>query len=132
MQIDIFDRTVVQKALEKTGELDKNQGFTTDAPADNHSSVISLLIYDIFGGEILKTHKKRGWHFYNRINGKVIDFTRAEKGKTSGTAHLEDIPSTPDEIHNYFDKEDYSTFFMRFIRAFEETVGLRKYQPNIT
>ena len=84
-----------------------------------------MLIFDIFGGEILKTHYKNGWHFYNRINGKRIDFTRSGKGKSSGANRLEDIPSSPEEIHYYFEKEDYTTFFMRFVGAFEETLGLK-------
>ena len=54
MQIDIFDRKVVQKALEHTREIDNYKGLTINTPADNHNSVISQLIYDIFGGEILK------------------------------------------------------------------------------
>jgi len=91
---------------------------------------LEVKIHDIFGGEILKTHKKKGWHFYNRINGERIDFTRSEMGKSSEDNRFEDIPSTPDETYNYFQEEDYSTYFMRFVRAFEEAVGLDKYQPD--
>jgi hypothetical protein len=123
---------VVQEALKRSWELDNNPGLTPDNPADGQDSVISLLIHDVFGGEILKTHKKQGWHFYNRINGERIDFTRTEMGKSSEDNHFEDIPSTPDETCNYFEQEDYSTFFMKFVRAFEDTVGLEKHQPNYT
>jgi hypothetical protein len=84
------------------------------------------LIHDFFGGEILKTHKKRGWHFYNRINGERIDFTRSETSKSSGNVLFEDIPATPDETQKYFAQEDYSTFLMKFVGAFEERVGLKK------
>jgi hypothetical protein len=51
-------------------------------------------------------------------------------GKSSEDNRFEDIPSTPDETYNYFQEEDYSTYFMRFVRAFEEAVGLDKYQPD--
>ena len=74
----MFNRSTIQTALKRTWELDNNPGLTPYIPADNESSVISQLIYDIFGGEILKTHNKRGWHFYNRINGERIDFTKSE------------------------------------------------------
>jgi len=125
----MFNRRIVQTALKRTWGLDNNPGLTPKIPADNESSVISQLIYDIFGGEILKTHKKRGWHFYNRINGERIDFTKPVMNKSSKAYHFEDIPSNTDEIHNYLEQEQYSPFFMRFIREFEETVGLEKYRP---
>ena len=45
---------------------------------------------------------------------------------------FEDIPSSPGETHSYFEDEEYSTFLMRFIWAFEEAVGLDKYRPGLT
>jgi len=128
----MFDRKVVQEALKRTWTLDNNLGRKSDNYANDQDSVISLLIHDIFGGEILKTHKKKGWHFYNRINGERMDFTISEMDKSSGDNRFEDIPSTPDETYNYFQQDDYSTYFTRFIRVFEEAVGLEKYQPDFS
>ena len=128
----MFDRKVVQEALKRTWTLDNNPGRKSDNYANDQDSVISLLIHDIFGGEILKTHKKKGWHFYNRINGERMDFTISEMDKFSGDNRFEDIPSTPDETYNYFQEDDYSTYFTRFIRVFEEAVGLEKYQPDFS
>jgi len=128
----MFNRKVVQKTLKKTWILDGNPGCNPDKPADCQSSMISRLIYDIFGGEILKIRNKKGWHFYNLINGKRIDFTGSEFIKSSGNNRLEELHSTPDETFDYFAQEDYSTFFIRFIRAFEEAIGLEKYQPGVT
>jgi hypothetical protein len=121
----MINRRIVKQALKCTLDLDKTSNLTPVKPEDFRSCETSMLIFDIFGGEILKTHYKKGWHFYNRINGKRIDFTRSEIGKSTGARRFEDIPSSPDEIHYYFEKEDYSTFFMRFVGAFEETVGLK-------
>jgi hypothetical protein len=126
----MFDRMVVQEALKCTWALDGNPGWILGNPVYNQDCVTSQLIYDIFGGEILKTHLKNGWHFYNRINGERIDFTKSEKRKSIGDIYFEDLPSTPDETHNYFDQEDYSIFLMSFIRTFEEAVGLKKYQAD--
>ncbi len=128
----MFNRMIVQTALKRALGLDNDTSFTCYNPADNLSSVISQLIYDIFGGEILKTHKKKGWHFYNRINGERFDFSNSEMRKSSEKNSFEDIPSTPYEIQNYFEQEEYSSFFVRFIRAFEEAVGLKKYRPRLT
>jgi hypothetical protein len=124
----MINRRFVKKALISTWGLDKSTDLTTVGLPVEQSCETSTLIFDIFGGEILKTHYKEGWYFYNRINGKRIDFSRSKTGKSSVVKRLEDIPSTPEETYNYFEKEDYSIFFTRFIRAFEETVGLKKYR----
>lgn len=128
----MFNRMVVQEALKHSLTLDNNPGWIPENPVYDQSSAASLLIHDIFGGEILKTHKKKGWHFYNRIDGERIDFMRTEMGKSSEENCFEDLLSTPDETYNYFEQEEYATFFMRFIWAFEEAVGLDKYQPAYT
>jgi len=128
----MINRMVVQEALKHSWQLDDNPGEIHNYPADNQDSVVSILIYNIFGGEILKTPKNKGWHFYNRIDGERIDFTRSDIDKSSEENPFEDIPSTPDEACNYFEQEDYSIFFMRFIREFEEAVGLEKNRPDYT
>jgi hypothetical protein len=121
-------RKIVKEALKETLALDFTKKKSRMNPATNQDSVISMLIHDIFGGEILKTHKRKGWYFYNRINGVRVDFTGAETETSKDNIKFEDIPTTPDETSGYFDKTDYSTFFMRFVRAFEETVGLGQYR----
>jgi hypothetical protein len=75
---------------------------------------------------------EKGWYFYNLIEGKRVDFTGSKNVSFSPDNDLTDIPSTPDETYNYFEKEDYITFSMRFISAFEEAVGLRKNRINLT
>ena len=100
--------------------------------AENQDGLISLLIHDVFGGEILKTHNKYGWHFYNRIDGKRIDFARSKMARIVEDNQFEDIPATPDETYTYFDHAEYSTFLMRFIWAFEDAIGLEKSQPGFS
>jgi hypothetical protein len=128
----MFNKMIVQEALKRTWILENNPGLTTDNQVGGEDTVTSLLIHDIFGGEILKTHAKKGWHFYNRINGERVDFSRPDTDGSVGDIQFEDLPSTPDETHNYFEQEDYSLFFMRFIRAFEDAVGLERYHPGIS
>jgi len=118
----MFDLMLVYEAIERSRMY--------KAPADDQDSLISLLIYNVFGGDILKTHRKRGWHFYNRIDGLRIDFTRGALGKSMREKKFEDIPATPDEPAACFEKEQYSAFFMSFVRSFEELVGLRSYQQG--
>ena len=123
----MFNRKTVHKALKRTLKSDDCPGCSTNKPADDQSSMTSQLIYDVFGGKILKIFGKRGWHFYNRIDGEQIDFTVSEMGNRKDD-NLEGLPSTPEETRKYFAAEDYLTFYMRFISSFEEIVGLRKYR----
>jgi hypothetical protein len=127
----MLDIMVVREALKQSSRLDSESETTTGFKANDQDSLISLLIHDIFGGEILKTHKKNGWHFYNRIDGLRIDFTRSEIGRPCKENRFQDIPSTPDETYAYFEQVEYSTFLLRFVRAFEEAVGLEKYKPEL-
>jgi len=130
----MFNKLAVQKALKRSWSLDTNPGWTPDNPSDGLGSITSQLIHDIFGGEILKTRKKKGWHFYNRVDGEYIDFTKSKIDNSSEDKdnRFEDLPSTPDETQNYFEQEDYSTLFMRFIWAYEEVIGLNKYKYRVT
>lgn len=128
----MFNRKFVYAALNRTFGLDNNQRLSPYSKADSQSIEISKLIFDIFGGEILKTHKNKGWHYYNRINGKRFDFAKSKNDKISKDYQFDDIPATADEIHNYFEQDQYSTFFTRFIWEFEEVVGLRKYRSDFS
>ena len=128
----MLNKKIVQKALDQTWSMDNYVRSHTDNASVTLSSINSRLIYDSFGGEILKTHFKKGWHFYNRINGKRLDFTVPQTVKSSLYIPFEDIPSNPEETYNYFQEEDYSTQFIRFIRAFEEIWGLKRYQHIVT
>lgn len=118
----MVDIEIVQKALN-----------SSKAPREsemNQDSLISKLIHDVFGGEILKTRIRRGWHYYNFIDGKRIDFTYPNKSKPAGKTHFDDIPANPDETCENFEQVEYLNFFMRFIWAFEEAIGLEKYHTN--
>lgn len=122
----MVNKKIVYKALERSQEF---ENLKPAAKAKIQDILISLLIHDIFGGEILKTHMRKKWHFYNRIDGERVDFTKTRK--SAGT-NFEDIPATQDETFNSVDQADYSSFLMRFVRAFEETVGLDRYRPEFS
>ncbi len=125
----MFSRKFLKKVLKKTVALDFENSKNHLNPETDLDIEISMLIQDVFGGEILKTHKSNGWHFYNRINGERIDFSLTETEKSYKDEKFEDIPATSGEIAGYIDKTDYSTFFMRFVKVFEEALGLVNYRP---
>jgi len=126
----MFNKMIVYKALKKSLSSDSDPRVRTVSSASGQDGLISLLIHDVFGGEILKTHAKKYWHFYNRIEGERVDFTGTKANKIDELSKFEDIPSTPDETYSFIDQADYTTFFTKFVMAFEDAIGLEKYQSG--
>jgi hypothetical protein len=52
--------------------------YTPENPTRGQCGVTTLVVNDFLGGEILKTPVEAGWHFYNRIAGKRMDWTAAQ------------------------------------------------------
>lgn len=128
----MFNKTIVYETLKQCMAMDSDRGLKPDNQTKGQDTLISLVIHDIFGGEILKTHARKNWHFYNRVEGERVDFTDAEVQKTAEDLRFEDIPSTPDETYGYIDQADYTTFFQRFVPAFEEAVGLDERRQSLS
>jgi hypothetical protein len=63
------------------------------------------------GGEILKTPVGAEWHFYNRVGGRVYDFT-AEQFATP--PDYRDLPSNRDEALAGTTVERYAALACRF------------------
>jgi hypothetical protein len=124
----MLNKMFVYEALKRSLNFNSDKKMPSGDPSTGQDTLISLLMHDIFGAEILKTHTKKDWHFYNRIDGEVVDFTIKKAKKSVDDARFENIPSTPAETSDYVDQNDYSTFLMSFVRAFEETIGLDKYK----
>src|SRR5690242_9649072 len=74
----IFDPDNVARALRKSWSLATARQWSADNPAAGQCNVTALLIYDFFGGELLKTPLPEGDHFYNRIGGRRYDFTDSQ------------------------------------------------------
>ncbi|QPF89267.1 YunG family protein [Bradyrhizobium commune] len=70
-----FDPDDVQRALRKAWSLSTASQWTSENPAAGQCNVTSLLVHELFGGELLKTPLPAGDHFYNRIGDRSYDFT---------------------------------------------------------
>jgi hypothetical protein len=78
--------------------------FSPDNPALGQCGVTALVVNDLLGGEILKTPLSEGWHFYNRINGQVYDFTASQ---FSEEIQYKDILSSRDEAFADTNEQQY-------------------------
>jgi len=127
----IFNKTVVLEALKNSLNTDYDRKMKFSQKLKGEDSLIPLVIHDVFGGEILKTHANKYWHFYNMVDGERVDFSGTESLDSFENIKFEDISATADETYGSVDNADYSNFFMRFVRAFEETIGLDKYNHSL-
>ena len=73
-----FDPDQIQDALRKAWSLSTSSQLTANNPAAGQCNVTSLLVHELFGGDLLKTLLPAGDHFYNRIGGKRYDFTACQ------------------------------------------------------
>ncbi len=126
----MLNKTDIQEALKQTWAWENNTPKHIDKLAKVQDKEVSLLIHDIFGGEILKTHHKKGWHFYNRIEGERVDFSVLHTDQPLNDGLFEDIPSSAEETNAYLEPVDYSSFYSKFVGAFEEIIGLRYYNQS--
>ena len=73
-----IDADAVLKALSMAWSPKSARQWTRERPANGQCNVTTLLIENLFGGEILKTPLPAGDHFYNRIDGARLDFTASQ------------------------------------------------------
>jgi len=120
-----LDWTIVKEALRRAIPAGVNVSGRSE---EKHDLEISVLINDIFGGEILRQRNRDGWHFYNRIYGKRVDLAaKEESGLSDNPVSVKDSGSTVVAC-SYFEQNDYTSFFLRFVTALEEAVGLGRYR----
>ena len=73
-----FDEFRVRDALENAWSLETAKQWSKENPANGQCNVTSVVIFDLFGGEILRTPYPMFWHYYNRINGQRYDLSDSQ------------------------------------------------------
>ncbi|WP_315731778.1 MULTISPECIES: isochorismatase family protein [unclassified Bradyrhizobium] len=74
----VFDPDAIQGILRRSWSLATSSKWTMQNPAAGQCNVTSLLVHELFGGDLLKTPLLQGDHFYNRIEGVRYDFTESQ------------------------------------------------------
>jgi hypothetical protein len=72
---DAFAPARVLAALEASWSEESSSQWSRGNPACGQCNVTALVVHERYGGELLKTRVREDWHFYNRIGGKIYDFT---------------------------------------------------------
>ncbi|UPJ47551.1 hypothetical protein IVB30_30395 [Bradyrhizobium sp. 200] len=90
--------------LRRSWSIETSSHWQCDNPASGQCGVTALVVHDWLGGEILKTDVNGAWHFYNRIDGKRVDFTMGQFDSPIG---YDDVPSSRDEALGNCSKRQY-------------------------
>ena len=78
----------ISKALQQSWSLESSGIWCQEFPARGQCGVTAIVVYDTFGGEILKTQVDGKPHFYNRLGGHPIDFTASQFTSSIEYQHL--------------------------------------------
>ena len=94
-----FNEQIVRSALLKSWSLDTAKQWSKENPANGQCNVTAAVIYDLFGGEILRTPLSGGlYHYYNKIDGKIADLTDSQfdapDARFPWPNPYEDLPTT--------------------------------------
>ena len=92
-------------ALRTAWSAKSSSSWTPQNPAKGQCSVTSLVVQDIFGGEILSIRTPGGTHFYNKINGVRWDLTVSQ---FAAPIPFEDTQSSRDEAFGDTGPEQYA------------------------
>lgn len=77
MHLD-YDEARIRQVLPRAWSSKTAVQWTPANPALGQCNVTAAVIYDLFGGEILRTRLPDVWHYYNRIDGRRVDFTDSQ------------------------------------------------------
>lgn len=94
-------------------------------PGQGQCSVTALVIQDHFGGQLLKTKVDGLWHFYNKINGVVYDFTESQFAEP---ILYENEPASREEALSDTSQEQYARLNQEFSRLWSSNQGIGQKQ----
>ena len=75
---DAFAPARILAALEASWSSESSLQWSRGNPACGQCNATALVVQERCGGELLKTRVGEDWHFYNRIGGRIHDFTASQ------------------------------------------------------
>lgn len=101
-----FHEKEIREVLKKSWSIHSSTKWTPANPAKGQCGVTALVVQDLLGGEIRKTLLSEGWHYYNEISGKRMDFTDSQ---FSEAIHYDDVPSNREEAFSDTNEKQYTS-----------------------
>jgi len=99
-----FSEDQVRSALENSWSQKTAKQWSPENPANGQCNVTAAVVYDLYGGEILRTRYPTVWHYYNRIDGKRLDLTDSQFTRPNARFSAPEVYD--DELSNWDDVMD--------------------------
>ncbi len=102
-----IDVNFLRKKFESVWGIDTSYyGTTGKVPSYGQCAVTTMIIQDMFGGDIYKIKIGKDSHYFNKINGKVVDITADQFGDIqidySGAVIADRTKFAPETIDRYY------------------------------
>jgi hypothetical protein len=100
-----FNEDRLRSALAGAWCLETAKQWTPDTPAAGQCNVTTVVVHDLFGGDILKTSLPDYDvdHYYNRIDGVVVDLTDSQF--SAPVSYDDELASRADAMQCVLDSE---------------------------
>ncbi len=106
-----FDESRIRSALRDSWSLETAVQWTADNPASGQCNVTAVVIFDLFGGDLLRTKLQGVWHYYNRIDGQRMDLTDSQfvapNALVAAPRQYDDAPTTRDAAMTGIPQREY-------------------------
>ncbi len=114
----MVDEMKIRAAMQKSWSINSARQWRADKPVAGQCNVTTAVIYDLYGGDILKTPwNEQTHHYYNSFNGERIDFTDKQ---FDAPIEYKDQPSSKDEASVGFTESEYESLKTAFIANMKE------------
>ena len=106
-----FDESRIRSVLRDAWSLETAVQWTPENPASGQCNVTAAVIFDLFGGDLLRTRLPDVWHYYNRIDGRRVDFTDSQFDAPgalfAAPERYDDDPTTRDTAMTGIPQQEY-------------------------
>lgn len=119
-----FQERKVRKALDKAWSAETAVQWSPANPANGQCNVTAAAIFDLFGGEVLRTRFPGVWHYYNRIDGQRMDLTDSQfirpGARFDAPTAYDDALSTRDEAMEGIPQREYDALVAALVPLLEK------------
>ncbi|MFK7836050.1 MAG: hypothetical protein AB8B60_07510 [Sulfitobacter sp.] len=120
-----FDEAAVRTALAEAWPLETAVQWTPENPALGQCNVTAAVIFDLFGGMLLRTRLDGVWNYYNAIDGQRVDLTdsqfTAPGALFAAPETYADTPTDRDAAMTGIPQWEYDTLRAAFFARYADT-----------
>ena len=118
-----FNENLVRNALEQAWSRETAVQWSKENPANGQCNVTSVVIFDLFGGDILRTRYPEFWHYYNRVDGQRLDLTDSQftrpGARFTAPESYDDVVATREQAMHGIPEREYDALRYALLKALD-------------